>query len=205
MITIVNYGLGNIKAFANIYKRLDMPFKIAQTAAELSSASKIILPGVGAFDHAMKALEQSGMRPTLEHLALECSIPVLGVCVGMQMLAKSSEEGHLPGLGWIDGTVKKFDIAKLGPNEPLPHMGWNNISKVITTHTLFNELPNETYFYFLHSYYFVCHNSNNILATTHYGENFNCVINTGNIYGIQCHPEKSHQNGITFLKNFGNL
>ena len=204
MIIIVDYGLGNIKAFANICNRLNLPFGIAQTATDLMAATKIILPGVGSFDHAMKSLEQSGMRSALDHLVLKQQIPVLGVCVGMQMLAKSSEEGHLPGLAWIDGVVKKFDVVKLQHNEPLPHMGWNSVKK-FTEHALFQGLPQDPYFYFLHSYYFVCDKAENILATTYYGENFSCIINSDNIYGIQCHPEKSHQNGITFLKNFGNL
>ena len=111
MITIVNYGLGNISAFANVYKRLNIPVTIATHKEELQGASKIILPGVGAFDHAMTLLNNSGMRETLDELVLEKKIPVIGICVGMQILAKSSDEGILPGLGWIDGEVKKFDLS----------------------------------------------------------------------------------------------
>lgn len=204
MITIVDYGLGNIKAFANIYNRLGFPCKIAKNATDLASANKIILPGVGSFDHAMQSLEQSGMRPTLDDLVLNHHIPVLGVCVGMQMLAKSSEEGILPGLAWIDGHVKKFDPSKLGENQPLPHMGWNNL-KIVSKNPLVKGLPEDPFFYFLHSYYFICDQQESVLAYTYYGDNFCSIVQQVNIFGIQCHPEKSHINGVTLLKNFGEL
>ena len=130
MITIVHYGLGNISAFANVYERLNIPVSIATTADDLKTADKIILPGVGSFDHAMNKLNVSGMRSTLEERVLVQRVPVLGICVGMQMLGQSSDEGVLPGLGWIDGTVKKFDITVLKSKTQLPHMGWNTIQPV---------------------------------------------------------------------------
>lgn len=204
MITIIDYGLGNLKAFANIYKRLNIPYQIVSNVEALSKASKLILPGVGAFDHAMTALKQSGMRETLDDLVLNKKVPALGVCVGMQMLAHSSEEGNLPGLGWVDGKVKKLDKTLLGNDKPLPHMGWNTV-KQVSQCPLFNTLPDEPYFYFLHSFYFECANQDNIVATANYGREFTCVVQANNIYGIQCHPEKSHSNGIAFLKNFGEL
>jgi glutamine amidotransferase len=205
MITIIDYGLGNIKAFANVYKYLDIPVRFARNAADLMSASKIILPGVGAFDHAMSSLKKSGMRQALDHLVLEKLVPVLGICVGMQILASSSEEGGLPGLGWIDGVVKKIEFSNLDKNEPLPHMGWNSIKLLNDKHPLLHGIEQIPYFYFLHSYYFACNQTSNVLATTHYGNDFSVIINKNNIYGIQCHPEKSHQAGITFLENFANL
>ncbi len=127
MITIIDYGLGNIRAFANVYERLHIIVSVAKTAEDLKDATKIILPGVGAFDYAMSQLNKSGMREILDKLVLEHQLPVIGICVGMQMLAKSSEEGVLPGLGWIDGTVKRFDASALKLKTQLPHMGWNTI------------------------------------------------------------------------------
>lgn len=204
MIAIIDYGVGNIKAFANIYKNLDIPFVIAKTVNDLENISKLILPGVGSFDHAMKSLIDSGIRERLNELVLEEKIPVLGICVGLQMLAKSSDEGSMSGLGWIDGHVKKFDSTRLSKNTPLPHMGWNSIH-IEKESPLLKGLEQESRFYFLHSYFIQCEDMENVMATANYGEDFACVIQNGNIYGIQPHPEKSHQNGITLLKNFGEL
>ena len=142
MITIIDYGVGNIQAFCNIYKQLGIPIRRAQSAHELEGATKIILPGVGAFDYAMTRLSQSGMRETLNHLVLDRKVPIVGICVGMQMLALSSDEGLLPGLGWVDGTVKKFDIDISDHNTPLPHMGWNDV-KVVKNNDLLIGLENE--------------------------------------------------------------
>ena len=203
MIGIIDYGVGNIKAFANIYKNLNIPFKIVKDISGFENITKLILPGVGSFDHAMTSLENSGMREKLDELVLEKKIPVIGICVGMQMLAKSSEEGTLNGLGWIDGIVKKFDKSKI-KNAPLPHMGWNNL-KIEKKNKIFDNLEENPRYYFLHSYYFECENKEDVIATATYGEKFDCMINHKNIYGIQCHPEKSHHNGMRLLKNFGEL
>lgn len=203
MIGIIDYGVGNIKAFTNIYKNLNIPFKIVKDISEFENITKLILPGVGSFDHAMTSLQNSGMREKLDELVLEKKIPVIGICVGMQMLAKSSEEGTLNGLGWIDGIVKKFDKSKI-KNAPLPHMGWNNL-KIEKKNKIFDNLEENPRYYFLHSYYFECENKEDVIATATYGEKFDCMINHKNIYGIQCHPEKSHHNGMQLLKNFGEL
>ncbi len=152
MIAIVDYGLGNVLAFANVYKGLNIPVTVARSAAELEPATKVILPGVGAFDHAMELLDASGMRVTLDRKALEERVPVLGICVGMQILAASSDEGRLTGLGWIDGRVRKFSLDGLTQKTRLPHMGWNDV-KPRRAAALFRELENEARFYFLHSYY----------------------------------------------------
>lgn len=203
MIGIIDYGVGNIKAFANIYKNFDIPFKIVKTVDDFEGVTKLILPGVGSFDHAMASLQNSGMKDMLDELVLIKKLPVIGICVGMQMLAKSSDEGELSGLGWIDGFVKKFDKSKI-INGPLPHMGWNSLN-IKEEKTILSGLEKPPRFYFLHSYYFECTDKNDVLATATYGDEFDCVINHENIYGIQCHPEKSHHNGIKLLKNFGKL
>jgi imidazole glycerol-phosphate synthase subunit HisH len=204
MIAIVNYGLGNIKAFANIFKNLNIDYSIASIPDELLKATKVILPGVGAFDYGIERLTLSGMKPLLDDLALIRKIPILGVCVGMQMLAESSEEGKLQGLGWINGKVKKLDSSSLIHPAKLPHMGWNDANS-ISDNPLFLKLEDSARFYFLHSYYFSCAQTENIIATTRYGNEFASAINAENIFGVQFHPEKSHKWGIQLLKNFANL
>ena len=206
MITIIDYGLGNLKAFANVYKMLNIDVNFASTINELEKSSKIILPGVGSFDHAMTKLNESGLRECLDDLVLRQKIPVIGICVGMQIMAESSEEGELSGLSWIEGSFKRISSKKINhsQNLPLPHMGWNDI-KIIQNSSLTKNFGTYQSFYFLHSYYFTSTNSEIIIATTNYGFDFPCVININNIFGVQCHPEKSHQNGIKLLKNFAEL
>jgi glutamine amidotransferase len=204
MIVIINYGLGNVRAFANVYKKLNIPIVIATKIDDLKKATRIILPGVGAFDHAMKRLEESGMRQFLHEIVIHRHVPVLGVCVGMQMLACSSEEGSLPGLGWVDGEVKRFNPSSLKFSMCVPHMGWNDV-KPVKINSLFHGLDLGARFYFLHSYYFQSHRSEDIIAVTDYGGEFACAVNSGNIFGVQFHPEKSHQWGIRLLENFARL
>lgn len=204
MITIIDYGLGNVLAFANMYKRMNIEFTIAKTAADLIEAKRIILPGVGSFDHAMMKLNKSGMREALDKLVLVEKVPVIGICVGMQMLANSSEEGELPGIGWINGVVKKFDVNKFKQKTHLPHMGWNDIYPQKVSKVLAG-LEKDARFYFLHSFYFECEDEQEILATAVYGEPFCCIVKSGNIYGVQFHPEKSHHFGAQLLKNFSEL
>lgn len=204
MITLVDYGVGNINAFVNVYKRLDVPVKIAKTRTDLIGAEKLILPGVGHFDHAMTQLNQSGMRETLDDLVIDKDIPVVGICVGMQMMAKSSDEGDMEGLGWIDAQVKIFDRKKIDYVTQLPHMGWNDV-KPVKDLALFNGLEKDAIFYFLHSYYFECNCSEDILAITNYGGEFTSAAHYKNRFGIQFHPEKSHHYGEVLLGNFAKL
>lgn len=205
MITIISYGLGNIRAFVNVYERLHIPVSVAETADDLKAASKIILPGVGAFDHAMRKFNNSGMRDAIEKLVLDQQVPILGVCVGMQMLAHSSEEGKLPGLGWINAIVAKFDTYVSDTTIRLPHMGWNTIHPISDRNPLLANLGDDSRFYFLHSYYFQCSNPGDAIAITEYGVQFTSVVNNKNTYGVQFHPEKSHHWGIQLLKNFADL
>lgn len=204
MITIIDYGVGNINAFVNVYKRIDVPVKIAKTAADLEGAEKLILPGVGHFDYAMTKLNNSGMREKLDHLVIDKKIPVIGICVGMQMMANYSDEGEMEGLKWIDASVKKFDETKIYQVTRLPHMGWNDV-KPMKEFPLFKGLENDAIFYFLHSYYFECNNPNDIMAVSDYGIEFASAAHHENKYGIQFHPEKSHHYGEILLHNFAKL
>jgi glutamine amidotransferase len=198
VIAILHYGLGNVEAIANIYKRLGIDVALATSKSDLSAASRIILPGVGAFDWAMSRLNASGMRDSLEHEVGTNKKPLLGICVGMQMLAKRSDEGRLEGLGWIEGAVKRFDI---GSEAQLPHMGWNDV-EVRDGSNLFRDLAVGARFYFLHSYYFEPASDEEVLAVTDYSGRFASSVRSANVYGVQFHPEKSHQWGIQLLKNF---
>lgn len=204
MIAIVNYGLGNVQAFSNIYKKLGIPHLVASTADEVRGAERIILPGVGAFDWAMTRLNESGMREALQESVIGRGTPVLGICVGMQMLARRSDEGVLDGLGWIDAEVHRF--ADPGPGSPvsLPHMGWNDVTPR-ESDGLFRGLDTGARFYFLHSYYFAPCADRNVLATTDYNGVYASSVRERNVYGVQFHPEKSHQWGIQLLKNFAGL
>lgn len=204
MIKIVDYGLGNISAFLNMYKRMNIPAATARNVSDLDGATKIVLPGVGAFDHAMELLDQSGMRASLETLVCDEKIPVLGICVGMQILANGSDEGKLPGLGWVPGRVRGFKSDERLVNLPLPHMGWNDVMPKVGER-LFEGLGVDARFYFLHSYYFECERQQDAIAMTSYGIDFSCAVRSGNVFGVQFHPEKSHHYGAALLKNFAEL
>ena len=204
MITIVDYGLGNIRAFLNVYRRLNIDAATATNADALRTATKVILPGVGSFDHAMEKLSASGMREVLDDLALRQRVPVLGVCVGMQILGNGSDEGRLPGLGWIAGGVRALSTLARMDDHPVPHMGWNDV-RPVASHKLFAGLDSGARFYFLHSYFFQCASHENALAMTSYGADFACAAVSSNILGVQFHPEKSHQYGARLLQNFAEL
>jgi glutamine amidotransferase len=204
MIVVVDYGLGNVKAFSNMYKRMNIEARTARSADELDAATQIILPGVGHFDRAMDVLDASGMRSALDDAVINRKIPVVGICVGMQILAEGSDEGSRPGLGWIPGRVRAMTGLPLTNNMPLPHMGWNDVRPVGPS-ALFAGLEADARFYFLHSFYFAPANENATAAVANYGADFACAVNVANVHGVQFHPEKSHHWGARLLKNFAEL
>lgn len=204
MISIVDYGLGNISAFLNVFRRLNIEARNVANAHDLRGARRIILPGVGHFDHAMARLEESGMREVLDDLVVREGVPVLGVCVGMQMLGLSSEEGSRPGLGWVRGRVRNLRALDAARDLQLPHMGWNDV-RVRGKVPLFFGLEHGARFYFLHSYYFECGDVGDVAAVSDYGSEFCCAVGCGNVFGVQFHPEKSHRFGTLLLQNFAAL
>ena len=204
MIAIIDYGLGNVLAFANMYRRMAVPVSIARTAEDLAGATKLILPGVGAFDYAMESFRRSGMYDVAVERVTKDKVPVLGICVGMQMLAGGSEEGSASGLNWVPGMVRKLDTTHFTQRTQLPHMGWNDIVPKQSS-PLFVGLETDARFYFLHSYYFDCQDQADTLATAEYGSRFACAVNHENVYGVQFHPEKSHEFGARLLKNFADI
>jgi len=199
MLVILDYKIGNVGSLVNMLKKIGVSSIVSSDPKEIEAADKIIFPGVGAFDNGMNNLLNSGLIPLLEKKVKDQSIPILGVCLGMQLFAGGSEEGKEKGLGWIEGEVVKFKFQD--SNFKIPHMGWNTID-IKKTDPVFNEMPKETRFYFVHSYHFVCDDKKNVLATTNYGYDFESIIRKDNIWGVQFHPEKSHKFGMQLLKNF---
>lgn len=197
-VTLVNYGLGNIRAFANIYHMLNIDVSIACSPQDICDAKRLVLPGVGAFDWAMSRLTESGLREALDHQVLQNGVPVLGVCVGMQMMADQSEEGRSPGLGWIPGNVEKFRRFEKGA--PTPHMGWNDVAPRFEG-GIFQDIEHPRY-YFLHSYCFKPKADEDVLAMSNYGGAFVAAVRRRNVIGTQFHPEKSHHWGVRLLRNF---
>ena len=203
MIGIVDYGLGNVRAFVNIYERMKVPAALVSSEDGLTDADKIILPGVGAFDWAMERLAASGMIDCLNELVLSERRPVLGVCVGMQIMARRSDEGDRPGLSWIDEEVRRFESRTEDLSVRLPHMGWNDVVPK-DSETLFRGLGQPRY-YFLHSYHIAPRDDGVILGSTDYLGMFASAVQSDNIFGVQFHPEKSHTWGVKLLRNFAEL
>lgn len=204
MISIIDYGLGNINAFVNVYKSLNIKIRVIEEPKDIVNSSRLILPGVGAFGYALQMLKSKNMIDAINEAVLVKKIPILGICVGMQILSRFSEEGNLSGLEWIDSNVKSFKSNIEVKKYPIPHMGWNNIN-IEKNNPLLSNLNNKSFFYFLHSYYFDCNKDSNIVATTEYGNTFTSVVNLENIFGVQFHPEKSHEAGSILLKNFASI
>ena len=202
MIVIVDFGLGNVRSIKNMFKRVNERKVVISSELEtIQNASKIILPGVGAFDNGMKNLQEYGLINILNKKALDEKVPVLGICLGMQLMTQGSEEGNLPGLGWFDAKAVKFNLA---PDLKVPHMGWNYINQN-DKNNLFLKKDKKYRFYFVHSYHVKCNNENDVLFTTHYGDEFNSAIQKDNLIGMQFHPEKSLHFGMDIFESFVKL
>lgn len=201
MIGILDYGAGNVQAIARIYDNLNIQHKRVRVESEFEDVSKIVLPGVGSFDAVMAKLNQSGLKNRLSSLVLNESTPVLGICVGLQIMGNTSEEGILPGLGWVNATVKKFDASS---SLFVPHMGWNTVN-IDGINPIFSGADDEFGYYFVHSFYFDLHEEVDSTAKTNYGIDFVSAIKKGNIFATQFHPEKSHSNGVLMLRKFAEL
>ena len=204
MIAIVDYGSGNVAAIADIFKRLKLPHAITRDHAELRTAERYILPGVGAFDTTMRTLRDSGVVDLLNEEIHGKGKKILGICVGMQILGDASDEGELPGLGWIPGHIRRIVAAAIPERPKLPHMGWNSV-KLKAHSPLFQGVDLERGFYFLHSYYFDAADAASVIATVECGRELPCGVMRGNVFGLQFHPEKSHANGVAVFRNFAGL
>ena len=200
-VAIVDYGMGNVGSIRNMLRKVGARTLVASTPEALEGAAKIILPGVGAFNQGMGKLEAGGFRGALDHLVLERGVPILGICLGMQLFTHSSEEGSRPGLGWVDAHTERFQRERIPASLRIPHMGWNTVT-LRKPSPLFDGLTEEQRFYFLHSYHVVCEDAADVLTETEYGYPFVSAFSRGNIIGAQFHPEKSHRFGMEFFRRF---
>jgi len=204
MLTIVDYGVGNLASIKNMLKKTGAEALISSDREDILAADKLILPGVGAFDTCVEKLQASGLLDAVNKKALEEKTPVLGVCVGLQLLMEGSEEGKLPGLGWIGGRVIRFRQDQLPPQLKIPHMGWTDV-EVCKPSGLFDNMYEDPRFYFVHSYHLQLEDREDALVEATYGYAFVAGVQRGNIMGVQFHPEKSHKFGMKLLENFVNL
>lgn len=211
MIAVIDYNMGNVGSVLNMLRKLGHPAKLTRDRNELLACQGLILPGVGAFDRGMTNLKELGLLEILNECVLERSVPVLGICLGMQLLTESSEEGVLPGLGWIKGHTKRFRFAENQPGLRVPHMGWNQIAVTPADPLdtglaagLFAGTDLEQRYYFVHSFHACCP-PESVLATATYGHEFSAAIGRGQIAGTQFHPEKSHRYGLKLMGNFANF
>lgn len=203
MIVIVNYGCGNLGSIQNMLKKIGRQAIVSSSVSDIDAAEKLILPGIGSFDTGMSNLKEKGFIEILHKKALQEKIPVLGICLGMQLMTSRSDEGKLSGLGWIDAETVRFNIAS-GDKLKVPHMGWNYVN--IPKHSrLFTSMYEHPKFYFVHSFHVKCNDRNDELCFTNYSYPFVSAFERGNIMGVQYHPEKSHKYGMMLLKNFSEL
>jgi glutamine amidotransferase len=203
MVTIIDYGLGNLASIKNMVKKINGESVITSSLEEITAAQKLILPGVGHFARGMENLDKRGMIPVLNELVLHKKIPILGICLGMQLLTRHSEEGDTEGLGWINAKTKQFKFEN-SSDLKIPHMGWNDVSFTQKT-DLTKDIIEVPRYYFVHSYYVECEQQENVLGTCNYGFDFHASIVKDNIAGFQFHPEKSHKFGMQLLKNYIDL
>lgn len=204
MIVIIDYGMGNVGSILNMLKKVGCQAIISADPDAIRNADKLILPGVGAFDQGMTNLAERNLIPILNKKVLEDRCPILGICLGMQLLTIRSEEGKLSGLRWIDAETRRFSFKSENTFLKIPHMGWNAV-KSLQTNSLFRGYDVAPRFYFVHSYHVCCNNKEDILATSFHGYEFTAAVGRDNIMGTQFHPEKSHRYGMHLLQNFGNL
>ena len=202
MIVIIDYGLGNTNSVKKAFYRIGIDSQISNDKNAIQRAEKLVLPGVGHFGVGMKNLKESGFLDQINDLVLKKKIPILGICLGMQLMTKHSEEANISGFDWIDAEVKNFKFSD--NNLKIPHMGWNNLS-LNKEDGIFKELSNKDMFYFVHSYYTICNCKSDITSSTEYGNYFVSSFQKDNIFGVQFHPEKSHDQGLRLLKNFAML
>jgi glutamine amidotransferase len=203
MITIIDYGMGNLGSVHNMLKKIGVPTKITSEPEEILKAEKLLLPGVGSFDAAISRINESGLSEVLNKLVIEKEVPILGICLGMQLLMEGSEEGKLAGFGWIKGKAYHFK-GRIPSSLKVPHMGWNDIS-ITNQNSLTKEFNGEIRFYFVHSYYVKVENPAHSMMNCKYGLEFDAAVHKDNIYGAQFHPEKSHKFGMQFLRNFATV
>jgi len=204
LIVIVDYGMGNLRSIQNMLKAVDTDSTISSNIEDIQKASKLILPGVGAFDSAVRNIEKLGLSEILSDKVLNNKIPILGICLGLQLLTKRSEEGALKGLGFIEGETVHFNINDKQNRLKIPHMGWNTV-RIMKDSRLFDKMYDEPKFYFVHSYHVHCCNDEDILCSTQHGCEFTSAVEKDNVFGVQFHPEKSHKFGMKLLKNFAEL
>lgn len=202
MISIVDYGMGNLGSIANMLKYIGCRVRLAQTPDHIRSANRLILPGVGAFDTAMEHIRERNLREALDDAALVRKIPILGICLGMQIMTEGSEEGQMPGLGWVPARVHRFPHDR---GHRVPHMGWNIIRAAGGESPIGAGLHDDARFYFVHSYYVKVRDPADSMFVTNYIVDFDSGIGRGNIQGVQFHPEKSHKFGMKLLINFSRL
>jgi glutamine amidotransferase len=203
VITIVDYGVGNIGALENMFDFLGVDCTVSNRPEDVGNADKLLLPGVGAFDTAVNALNRQNLIPALNYAVCRRKRPILGVCLGMQLLCRGSQEGDLPGLGWIDADVRRLEVPS-GSKLKVPHIGWADVRPIRETN-LFPKIHSMERFYFVHSYHVCCDRPNDVAAVVDFGREICCSVSAGNIYGVQFHPEKSHRFGMRLLKAFGDL
>lgn len=201
MIAVVDTGIGNLESVLRAFRKIGVAVQLAPDPEGLAGADRIVLPGVGYFDKAMARLEETGLRTALDRMVLEQGVPVLGICLGYQLLTRHSAEGDCAGLGWIDAETKPFEFGPEDTRHKIPHIGWNDLTAREKT-PLLRGIPERACFYFAHSYYVVCHDAAVSRATTTYGPTFTCMVERDNVLGTQFHPEKSHDAGALMLRNF---